>query len=272
MAMPKLILAAAATLALSAFAAADVKDRIYDFTDTYYSKNGVDSSLIFSRVNGADGRSVLSAPNFSFQRNVRMIRHNPAYDQSGNPVFWSVMGDINVAGFAADSAGRKAKEIADSMPLYVFPGKNATSPTALNANRQADVADMRHGYFSNNPLGLWLHIWITYTPAALNTANGKKTLADLAKKNGVDLDGTPIIKTTGDIDDLLKKGYIARRFRAWDGSEGPMYGICPVIKDPRKGGIAVDASLSYVKKPDGSPLEAFLSKFTSLQTTGDWPR
>ncbi len=37
------------------------------------------------------------------------------------------------------------------------------------------------------------------------TTDGKKTLADLAKKNGVDLDGTPIIASTGDIDNLAKK-------------------------------------------------------------------
>lgn len=50
-----------------------------------------------------------------------------------------------------------------------------------------------------------------------------------------------------------------------------MYGICPVIEDPTDGGIAPDATLNYVRKPDGTPLEPeFLRNFTRLQTTGDW--
>ena len=94
---------------------------------------------------------------------------------------------------------------------------------------------MRNGYFSNNPLGLWVHTFVAYTPAAFNTADGRKTLVDLAKKNGLDLDGTPIINNVSDIDNLFKKGYITKQTRAQN-AEG-RYAICPVIKDPTNGGI-----------------------------------
>jgi hypothetical protein len=50
-----------------------------------------------------------------------------------------------------------------------------------------------------------------------------------------------------------------------------MYGICPVIKDPRNGGIAPNDTLAYVRKPDNSPLEPILlQQFLSLQQTWNW--
>jgi hypothetical protein len=249
---------------------AGVQDRLFDFTDDFYRQNGVDPAQIVNRVNGTAPRSIFDAPIFPYQRNVRALRLNPAYNQSGAPTYWTVMGDIFVAGFTNDAAGQRARQTADNMILYVFPTRTG-NPIGLGNNRQADIVDMRNGYFSNNPLGLWLHVWVSYTDRAFNTADGRKALDDLTKKNGLALDGTPIIKTLSDLDNLLSKGFAAKRFRNPDGSEGTMYGICPVIKDPRNGGIAFDNVLSFVRKPDGTPLEPdFVRHFNSLQSTGDW--
>ena len=96
-------------------------------------------------------------------------------------------------------------------------------------------------------------------------------LTDLANRNGLALDGTPIIRSVSDLENLVSKGFAAKRPRKQDGSEGPMYGICPVIHDPRGGGVAPDATLGFVRRPDGTPLEPeFLHQFLSLQVTGDW--
>jgi hypothetical protein len=249
---------------------ADVEDRIYDFNNVFYFQNGVDPFKIVNRVNGTPPRSTFDAPIFPTQTNVRMLATNPAYSHSGAVTFWSVMGDIFVDGFTSDAAGRRAKEIADRSILYVFPTRTG-NPIGLGNNRQADIVDLRNGYFSGNPLGLWLHVWISYTDRAFNTSDGRKALDDLTKKNGLALDGTPIIKTLSDLENLLSKGFAAKRLRNPNGSEGPMYGICPVIEDPTDGGVAPDATLNYVRKPDGTPLEPiFLRQFTSLQTTGNW--
>ena len=259
-------------VAIPMSARADVQDRIFDFTDEYYLQNGVDPSKIVNRINGTAPRSIFDSPYFSFQRNVRALRLNPAYNHSGALTYWTVMGDIFVDGFTNDAAGQRARQTADNMILYVFPTRTG-NPIGLGNNRQADIVDMRNGYFSNNPLGLWLHVWVSYTDRAFNTSDGKKALADLQKKNGLALDGTPIIKTLSDLDNLLSKGFAAKRFRNPNGSEGTMYGICPVIKDPRNGGIAFDNVLTVVRNADGSPLEpAFVTNFNALQTTGDWAR
>ena len=265
--------AMAALLALVAspsIARADAEDRLYDFTDEFYRQNGVDPSKIVGRRQG-DGRlGVFDTPNYSFQRNVRALLTLPAYNHSGNPVYWTVMGELFNDGFTDDEAGRRARQTADNMIEYVFPTKDG-NPVGLGNLRQSVMLDMRNGYFSNNPLGLWVHVWISYTPRAFNTSAGKKALADLQKRNGLALDGTPIIKTLSELDNLFSKGLIAKRLRNPDGSEGAVYSICPVIKDPTDGGIAVDSFLAYTRKPDGSPLEPyFLRNFDSLKVTGDW--
>ena len=198
---------------------------------------------------------MFDTPNFWFQRNVRAQRLNPAYADNGKVTFWAVMGDVNNAGFTNDAAGANAKVLADKYVLYVFPTRTG-NPIGLGNNRQADIVDLSGGYFSNDPLGLWIHIWISYTDAAFNTKDGQKALADLQKKNGTALDGTPIIKTKSELENLLSKGFAQKRFRNPDGSEGPMYGICPVMKDPTNGGIAAIAASVIALAAAGSAMSA----------------
>jgi hypothetical protein len=236
-------------------ASADVEDRLYDFTDASYRQNGVDPTKIGGRRCGNDGLSVFDMPIRPYQRDVRATFTLPAYNQSGSPVFWTAMGDFGVDGVTNNSAGQRARQTADNMIECVFPTRGS-DPVGLGSMRQSVILDMRNGYFSNNPLGLWLHVWVSYTDRAFNTAEGRKQQADLQQKNGLALDGTPIIKTLSDLDKLISKALVAKRFRNPNGSEGPIYGICPVIKDPTDGGIAPDAFLAYTKKPDGSPLDA----------------
>ena len=53
------------------------------------------------------------------------------------------------------------------------------------------------------------------------------------------------------------------------------YSICPVIKEPRRGGIRPDATLATVRRSDGTPLPAeqgFVTDFEAVRTTGDYPR
>lgn len=273
--LTSLAYALAALVALTAFhstARAGIQHRLYDFTDEYYRKNGVDPAKIQGRRQGVAPLATLDAPIFSYQRDVRALLTLPAYDHSGSPVFWTVMGDFFVDGFTKDAAGQRARQTADNMIEYVFPTKEG-DPVGLGNLRQSVMLDMRNGYFSNNPLGLWLHVWVSYTPRAFNTADGKKTLEDLRKRNGTALDGTPIIKTLSELDNLFSKGYAAKRLRNPDGSEGTMYGICPVVKDPTGGGIAPDQFLAYTRKADGTPLEpSFVRHFDSLRFNGVWAK
>ena len=258
-------------LALALLAApslkADVEDRLYDFTDAYYTQNGINPALISGRMQPGP-IAVTDTPIFFYQRDVRALLTLPNYDQSGNIFYFTVLGGFAENAFTVNSAGATARQIADSRIEYVFP-QSGTDPVGLGALRQSVLLDMRNGYFGKDPLGLWTHVWVSYTQKALRTKAGKKALNDIAKQNGRDLDGTPIIASTSDIDSLSKKGYITLTTRAL--SDPLHYSICPVIKDPTDGGIAPDQFLAITLKPDGTPLEPeFLSNFESLRTTGDW--
>ncbi len=209
---------------------------------------------------------MIDTPVLSSQRNVRALLTLPAYGGSGEVEFFTVLGGGNQDLFTKDAAGDRARGIAEKFHEYVFP-KRGTDPVGLGAVRQGFMLDTRNGYFSNDPLGLWLHVWVAYTDKALNTKDGQKKLADLAKKNGLDLDGTPIIASASDVDNLAKDGYISLTTRAL--TDTLRYSICPVVKDPRNGGIAPDQFLRFTLKPDGTPLEPdFVAQFESLRTTG----
>lgn len=264
---PLLTLVVAALFAVPSFSKADVEDRLYDFTDAYYLQNGVNPALIEGRMEAGTGIAVTDTPIFSFQRNVRALLTLSAYDHSANINYFTVLGGISADAFTANAAGREARVIADSFTEYLFP-QAGTDPIGFTF-RQSALLDMTNGYFGKDPLGLWIHKWVNFTPKALNTRAGKKFLNSMARKNGRSLDGTPIIATQSDIDSLLSKGYITIQTRPE--SDPLRYAICPVIEDPTDGGIAPDQFLALPLKTDGTPVEpAFLVNFQSLQTTGDW--
>lgn len=254
------------SFAVTPSARADEEDRLYDFTDAYYLRNGVNPANISGRREPGP-LAVIDRPNFAYQRPVRALLTFPAYDHSGDLEFFTVLGGGSTSLFTNNAAGRAARQLADNSIEYVFPPLTG-DPFALGG-RQSNMLDMRNGYFSNNPLGLWIHVWVSYTDRAFNTAEGRKQLTDLARRNGLASDGTPIIATLSEIDKLFSKGLITKRTRA---ANDPLrYAICPVVKDPTDGGIAVDQFLSYPRRMDGTPVEPdFLMNFESLRLTGDW--
>jgi hypothetical protein len=254
-----------ALFAATSFTQAGVLDRLYDFTDAYYLQNGINPTAIAGRREPGP-LAVTDTPNFPFQRNVRALLTLPNYDHSGNAWYFTVLGGFSANAFTNDQAGQRARQIAESYIEYVFP-RRGTDPVGLGALRQSVMLDMRNGYFSNNKLGLWLHVWVSYTGRALNTRDGQQTLNDMARRNGRDLDGTAIIASVSEIDNLFSKGFITKTTRPLN--DTLRYSICPVTKDPRNGGIAPDQFLSYTRNPDGTPLEPeFLENFLSLQQTG----
>lgn len=253
-------------LLVPVIAAASVLDRVYDFTDAYYRANGVDPTKINGRRQAPTAQAVVDTPNFSYQRNVRMISTTAGYGASGSPQFFVVLGGNGNELFTNDAAGRNAKAIADQFPEYIFP-KRGGNPVGIPNSRQAFLHKNNGGYFSKNPLGLWIHVWVNYTDKAFNTKDGQKALADLQKKNGLALDGTPIIKTESEINNLYDKGFVTKLTT----NDASRYAICPEIKDPRDGGIAPDAFATFNKREDASYLEPDLvNAWNSLKNTGDW--
>lgn len=246
----------------------------HDFSDAFYRANGIEPSRLVGRPTGAGEASTLdpAAPDADHTR-VRMLETSDTWDGSGHPWFFTVHGIVFPSTFTDDAAGRRARQIAESFLLYDFP-RAANPQFATFPKRQEAVADFSGGYFSNNPLGLWKIMHVRYTPAAFGTEDGRRRLDDLRRKNGTDVDGTPLIKTKSDIDDLRSRGLVSVTAIPTDGSAGPPWFLCPVIEDPRDGAIAADAHQAPVLRPDGAmnPGEQiFATTFNSLQRTGRFP-
>lgn len=242
----------------------------FDFTEAFYRQNGVDPAKLDGRPTGDGVFSVVDQSPDPTRRDIRVLFTLPAYDTSGNIHYFNVFGDLQPGAFTADQAGTKARQLAEQSVVYVFPIKGG-DPTGVGNNRQADMIDLSHGYFSNNLLGIWVHVFVNWTAKAFNTPQGQVTLADLAVKNGVALDGTPIINNKSQIDDLLKKRLVTLRKRPT--TESGRYFICPVLEGPRDGAIAKDAFLLFVQDENGDPLPAeqdFVTNFESLRLTGEW--
>jgi hypothetical protein len=130
------------------------------------------------------------------------------------------------------------------------------------------------GYFCDDLLGMWIITYFYYTADAVGpnpTPVCKQVLSSLLAKNGASLDGTPIIKTPDELNNQLEANNCGAEFQLDQGGAdgGPVWLICPAIPDPRNGGIAQDAFIDTVVKPNGIPVDPSLTvNFACLKFLG----
>ena len=149
-------------------------------------------------------------------------------------------------------------------PNVCTPPNGAGSAPAQN--------DSPFGYFCDDLLGMWINSFFWYT---VDPANPGKTcgpiLKELGQKNGLTPDGTPIVKTGDELDNVLEaNGCAAEGQLALDGSDGgAIWLVCPAIPDPRAGAISADAFLDQAFNKNGTPQNIGLTQnFLSLQIFG----
>lgn len=246
----------------------------HDFTFEFYSDNGIIAKSMLNRMTGTDFRSVISPSSNPAHSNVRVLITLPAYGTFGEIRFWTPLGEITDESFTDDINGSNAKEILSSHALYIFP-KFRDPSLAYGNHRQAALIDESHTdiYDKGNPLGLRTIVLVNYTEKAF-TKDGFEMMSYMTKKNGLSLDGTPLIRSIQDLWMLQNDELVTLERRMyWDDTPiGGPYAVSPVIEDPTNGAIADDAFLMTVLN-DGKPLpdEAiFLREFQCLQKTGQW--
>jgi hypothetical protein len=96
-------------------------------------------------------------------------------------------------------------------------------------------------------------------------------LKKLGQQNGLTPDGTPIVKTGDELDNILEaNGCAAEGQLAFDGSDGgAIWLVCPAIPDPRAGAISADAFLDQAHNSNGTVQNiGLLENFLSLQIFG----
>jgi hypothetical protein len=180
--------------------------------------------------------------------------------------------------------------------LPCFDVTSVATPTLrqdwrFSSNRSAIDGSSPFGYFCDDLLGMWIITYFWYTRTGFGpgqTTQCSQMLASLGQKNGLSLDGTPIIKTAAELNFLEGVPQDTDPIPGFSGQSPPnppctgegqentsgqdrgaIWLVCPAIPDPRNGGIATDAFLDVVRKANGSPLDpAFLTNFNCLQTTG----
>lgn len=210
----------------------------FDFSDNFYRANGINPDLIGERAGNPDRNPlhwVVDNSNTNpDRRNIRILETTGGFNNSGSLIYYSIMGVMpSPKIFTNDAAGANAQQIANSFRAFIFaktkrnadcsPGQVVLSPAPPN-RRQDNLFDTRNGYFSNNPLGLWILAFPIFTKNAfVQTSSGCQlvsNLQDMAAKNGTDLDGTPILESASDIDGLVADGLAEIRTRPLDGSAG----------------------------------------------------
>jgi hypothetical protein len=237
--------------------------RPFDFSDKYYYANGIEPEALVNRRNGADGQSVPDSINDSRFRDVRILSVYPAYDQDGRIIYFNLYGELYKDGFQVSAAGDRAAELAHLYPLYIFPSTGQEAEF-----RQAHLINLRDdGYFEKNFLGLSVQIVVEFTDL-IKTEDGQREMAALAARNGYSGDGTPLIKTALEIEELTGKHYVTQKIKGLYDPAEPSFAVAKVLPDPQGGAIAPDAFLLNdlgLKAEQG-----FVEQFECLQAKGRW--
>ena len=264
----------------SADGGSDLGTSPFDFTDAVYRSHGIVPENIVLRVGDASraGDFVIDNTNTDpNRRNVRTTETTPGTTGSSGLTYANIFGVLNSTSFERNAAGQltargqQAFDTAERFRVFIFPkaSNGSVLDPFLPNKRQDNVFDTRDGYFSNDPLGLWVAVWVVYTPKAF-TAEGRKELDPIAATNGRDLDGTAILTSPSQLDNLAAKGFIELRTRPVD--DGVFrWVICPIPEDPRDGFIRPDAFIRDVKRSNGTPVfPALGNNFVCLRQSGDW--
>ena len=243
-------------------------NRPFDFSDRYYEENGVNPALIVNRRNGDDKLSVFDFTDDPRLRNIRIIGTFPAYDRDGNILYWNYYGDLYKESFTENRAGDEAMDLANHYPIFTFP-----SQTSKTGERQAAIIETDDGYFEKNVLGLGVYVSVEYTDK-IYTKEGQEILEEIAKKNGLSRDGTPIIRTTGEINFLWRMELVKQTIRGTNDKSRPPFAIAKTLTNLQKSAVAPDAFLLYVTRPDANkPLpteEFFVTNFECLQQENEF--
>jgi hypothetical protein len=193
----------------------------FDFSDEFYIQNGIDPAKFNSRVKPEDANATLDTSPDSKHSDTRILEVNGGFDSAGQLLYYPAPpATFSADAFLPNAAGQRARKIANEFRAFIFPLRNGdpTGPPVFN-RRHDNMFDTSSGYLTDNPLGLWRVTFPRYTDKALFPKWDPK-LEELALRNGLDLDGTPIIKRLSEIFELESLGLVDLIQRPEDGSAG----------------------------------------------------
>jgi hypothetical protein len=213
----------------------------FQFSDEFYAANGIDPDELRAQeiVNGAPatGPSRLNAfyrgigdagimpgdaPDGRFIDDTRHTIHNGGFNAAGEFLFYP---DPPAFFFESAFLNQETKDLTNRSFVFIFPRTvNQPSPipgceNAAFANdrldpapcnrRQDNIFDTGNGYLTSNPLQLWRIMFVTWDGPDVDTPECQAKMAELAGRNGLDTEGTPILRTVREVLDVAGPDVIA---------------------------------------------------------------
>lgn len=217
----------------------------FQFSDDFYRSHGIDPSMTLDHFVFPDAKFPECAddpdapacrtrqeasPNPDRHNDVRVVETTIGWDHSGNFLSYMAPSKLVPDSFIRDASGnltpeaQKTLDLCNEFRAFLFPKTDAdgnfTLSPALPNRRQDNVFETNGGYFSNNPLGCWRLVFVVFDGSAVDGPDCQDEIDKLLADNGPDLDGTPIINTLSDIENLAQNNCVTLNTRAADGSQG----------------------------------------------------
>jgi hypothetical protein len=213
-------------------------------------------------------------------------------DIVGNFEAYAALRQVNSHGvFAPTPCGSMGDGTTPCFPVTSVATPVLRQDWRFATNRSPIDGSAPFGYFCDDILGMWIITYFWYVDTGFGphqTALCHQMLAALGGKNGLSLDGTPIIKTGDELNFLEGKVVGSNPIPGFLGTNPPnppctaegqedtggadggaVWLVCPALPDPRNGAITLDAFLDQVRRPSGLPLDpAFTLNFLCLQLFG----
>ncbi len=206
----------------------------FQFSDDFYAQFGVDAEEIraqealsnpdpttpdrfgaFYRGVGDAGTGTGVASDDRFVDDTRITVHNMGFNAAGEMLFYP---DPPSFFFESAFLNEETKELTNRSFVFIFPRtKNVPNPVAgCDGNlppldllapgacnrRQDNIFDTGNGYLTANPLQLWRIMFVTWDGPDVHTDACRTEMRRLARKNGRDTEGFPILATTREVLDV----------------------------------------------------------------------
>src|SRR5262250_3218150 len=98
----------------------------FDFSDAFYTQNGINPANILNRVDGTcpandmPSCSVVDNSNTSpNRRDIRVLSTTGGYDHDGNQLYYNIFGMAAPNTFTSNAAGQQAMKIANFFSAYI---------------------------------------------------------------------------------------------------------------------------------------------------------
>ena len=202
----------------------------FQFSDEFYASFGIDAQEIRNQENGATspsrfgafyrgvgdaGTAAGVAPDDRFLDDTRITVHNMGFNAPGEMLFYP---DPPAFFFESAFLNDETKELTNSSFVFLFPrtvdqpnpvagcedagfANDLLAPGPCN-RRQDNMFDTGNGYLTSNPLQLWRIMFVTWDGPDVDTPECQAKMAELAARNGVDTEGTPILRSVRDVLDV----------------------------------------------------------------------